>query len=169
MKKKSKSPTTIEKPSLNLSKTLEAFDRRDYSYYEKLPDDFKKQFAPFVLMRFMSCSATQASHEYFLQVVNFFVNRDFWTLSKYPDFQHLLLCLCGTGTKHYHKWIANKQKKKEAWVDLYKEKYPSINLDEIEILKKNLTPDDIFQLSIDLGKSNVEAKEFVKSFKNEKK
>ena len=90
------------KPKLDLATTLAAIDRKDYSYYDKLSDDMKKLYTPFVLMRFMS-SATNSGglHEFHIQMINDYVNSDFWTLSKYPDLQHLLMCLCGTGTKQY--------------------------------------------------------------------
>src|ERR1700676_1664475 len=94
-KVKDKSPP---KPKLELTKTLDAFDRRNYDYYNSLPDELKKEYSPFILMRFMSSAPNQGSnHEYFLYAVNEIVNGEFWLLSKYPDLLHLLLCVCGQG------------------------------------------------------------------------
>lgn len=165
-KEKDKSPP---KPKLELSKTLEAFDRRNYDYYDSLPDELKKQFAPFVLMRFMSSAPNQSGmHEYHLQMVNHFINKEFWLLSNHKDFQHLLLCLCGTGKKQFHKWIAANNKKNIKWVELFKEQYSDLSDLEIKILAKKNTPEDIETLALELGKSDSEIEDYVKSFKETK-
>jgi hypothetical protein len=161
-----KTKTILDKPKLDLATTLTAIDKKDYSYYDNLSDDMKKLYTPFVLMRFIS-SATNSGglHEFHIQMINDYVNTDFWSISKYPDFQHMLLCLCGTGTKQYHKWIPSKNERKEKWIDLIKESNPNINKDEINILRKIYTNDDIFNLAIRSGKSDKEAKDYAKSFK----
>ena len=162
--KKKKDANGVEAPKLDLGKTLEAFDRRNYQYYEGLSDDLKKKFMPFVLMRFMSSAPNHGgAHEFFLQMTNFFVNKEFWLLSKYPDFQHLLLCLCGTGTKQFHKWIPNKQTKMK-WTELFADTHKCMNGLEKKILQKELTSEEIFEIATGLGKSDKEAKEYVKSF-----
>ena len=167
MKRKTETDGVV-KERLNLAKTLEAFDRRNYQYYDDLSDEFKKQFAPFVLMRFMSSAPNQGGmHEFFLQMTNHYVNKEFWLLSKYPDFQHLLLCLCGMGTKQFHKWIPNK-KEKTKWLELFKETHKDLNELEIKILRKQLTSDEILETALGLGKTNKEAKEYVKSFEETK-
>jgi hypothetical protein len=88
-------------------------------------------------------------------------------LSKYPDLQHLLLCLCGTGKKTFHKWIPNK-KESVKWVELFKETYKDLSDLEIKILKKNHSENDIYEIALGLGKSEKEAKEYVENFKNSK-
>lgn len=166
-RKGSEKPKTVNKNRLDLSTTLLAIDRKDYAYYSNLSDDLKKQYSAFILLRFMS-SATNSGgmHEWHVQMINDYVNSDFWTLSKYPDLQHMLLCLCGTGTKQYHKWIPNKKEKQEKWIELIKIVNPSINRDEIEILRKEYTYDYIFDLATKLGKTDKEAKEYKISFSN---
>ena len=162
-KLKDKAPA---KPKLDLAKTLEAFDRRDYNYYENLSDEMKKQYAAFVLMRFMSSAPNQGSnHEYFLYAVNEFVNEEFWLLSKYPDLQHLLLCLCGTGRKQFHKWTRNKKSTKAKWIELFKESHKDLSDLEIKILRKNHTEEEIYNLAMGLGKSEKEASEYAENFK----
>jgi hypothetical protein len=161
-KVKDKSPP---KPKLELTKTLDAFDRRNYDYYNSLPDELKKEYSPFILMRFMSSAPNQGSnHEYFLYAVNEIVNGEFWLLSKYPDLLHLLLCVCGQGNKVYHKWIPNKKVKKSKWLDVFKDKYKDLSELEIKILKKNYTEEEIYNLAMALGKTEKEANEYVKSF-----
>ena len=168
VRKGSEKVETVSKPKLDLSTTLTAIDRKDYDYYNNLSDDYKKLYTAFVLMRFMS-SATNSGglHDYHVQMINDYVNADFWILSKYPDLQHKLLCLCGIGTKQFHKWIPNKKEKKPKWVDLVIQNNSSLNIEEIEILKKIYTYDDIFNIAVQLGKSDKEAKEYAKSI-NEK-
>lgn len=163
---KKKSKDNDEKTKLDLATTLLAIDRKDYTYYNNLSDEYKKLYTPFILMRFMS-SATNSGgmHDYHLHMMNEYLNSEFWVLNKYPDFQHLLMCLCGVGTKQYHKWIKCKRERKESkWIELLRLSSPSLNRDEIEILRRAYTAKDIADIARANGKSDKEAKEYAKSF-----
>lgn len=169
VKKTKKDSEPAEKQSsvkLNLTEVLTAFDKRDYEYYDRLSDDLKKQFSAFVLMRFMSSGAnTSGMHEYYLQMINFYVNNNFWALSKHPELQFKLLCLCGTGTKHYHKWLPANNKKLPSWYKLYKEKYNDLNDLEFKILTKSISQQEVVEYAKSIGKNDQEIKEFTKDFK----
>ena len=117
-------------------------------------------------MRFLSSGGNHNGlHEFQLEMINHYVNRNFWDLSKYPDLIHLLFCLCATGSKQFHKWIPNKRESKPKWVELVKLSSPSINEDEINILKTTMNYDKVYELAYNLGKSEKEAKDYAKSFK----
>jgi len=167
-KEKEKRESTALK--LDLKETLTAIDNRDYNYYNSLSDEMKKKYVGFVLIRFISSAQNQGrNHEYFLYAVNDIVNRNFFTISKnHPELIHLLLCVCGRGStihgdKVYHKWIANK-KSSIAWTELFHEKYGKLSELEIKILKNNHTEEEIYQIAMNLGKTEKEANDYVKSF-----
>jgi len=160
----------LNKPKLDLGKTLLALDTRDLVYYTNLTDEEKKKYAALVLMRFMSSAPNQGGlHEYHISSVNQVVNQDFWTLSKHPEFQHQLLCLCGLGKKQFHQWI--KMAKKQNTNKLFQfffSIYPGINTTEFEILIAKNSIQDIKNLCDEYALSDDEKDDIIKQFENVK-
>lgn len=114
----------------------------------------------------MSSAPNQGGmHEYHIQMVNHFINKEFWLLNKYPEFQHLLLCLCGTGRKQFHKWIPANNKKNIKWLELFKDGNKDISDLEMKILKSINTEKDIHDLAMNLGNTENEAEAYVQDFK----
>jgi hypothetical protein len=165
----------IEKKKLDLAATFNALDIGDRNYYNSLSDEDKKLYAPIVLMRFMSSLSDQSSQkEYAVIAVNELVNINFWSLSKFPDLQHLLLCLTGTGKrKQYRPWIPKKGSKSsfEEIDNFLLELHPEMNKDELSILKSQFDSQSFKQLLLDSGISDSRVKtlndEFKKYLKNE--
>jgi hypothetical protein len=154
------------KPKLDLGKTLAAFDYRNRDYYNKLTDEEKKGYFPFVLMRFMSSAPDQGGlHEYHLQAVNDIINQDFWYLSDYPDLQHQLFCLLGIGKKQYHNWIAGAKKApKNKITDIVKRMYPGANKQEMSMFLKMHDKQSFKELLQDQGIQDDEIKELLDNF-----
>ena len=76
-------------------RVLPALDKRKKNFYNSLTDDEKKQYSPFIIMRYMSSNGNGSSHEMSILDANDWVNKHFWVLSKeHKELQHLLLCLC---------------------------------------------------------------------------
>lgn len=152
---------------LDLKSVLYSLDSRNKSYYSKLPDELKKEYAPYVLMRFMSSAPDQNGlHAYHVLAANDLVNQDFWTLSKYPELQHMLLSMVGVGRKQYHPWIPPlKRPAKDKVADIFKNIYPDINDMELKILYNLYTVKDIEDLCKSYGMTNDETKEITESFK----
>lgn len=147
---------------------LPALDRKDKGFYESLDPEDRKGYAALVLMRAMSSLGDQNSNkEYQLLAVNDIVNIGFWELSKYPDLQHLLLCITGLGTKQYHPWIAAKGKSGAANVvnTFLMELNPSCNDTELAILRSQHTAESLKRLAKDAGKSDREIKELMEDAK----
>jgi hypothetical protein len=152
---------------LDLNKTLLALDRKDLEFYDSLTAEEKKSYTPLILMRYMSLLTDQNPNIiYAVLATNDLVNLGFWQLTKYPDLQHLLLCLAGTGSKQYHSWIPVKNKKRSnklhSWVlDLY----PDYNEAEIKLFLSKFTADSFNEFLRDLGMSDTDIKEMVTSWK----
>lgn len=143
---------------------LPALDMRNKDYYAKLSADEKKEIAPYVLMRFMSNAKDTRVADHHLIMVNEIVNRDFSSMSKHPELQWKLLCLCGIGKKQFHPWIApsKKQARSKLQTALHKLK-PHYKLDELELLEELMTEDEKVELFRSAGYEDKEIKELCKT------
>lgn len=155
---------------LNLKETLYAIDIKNRKYYDKLPDEKKKGYQPYVLMRFMSSAPDQAGiHEYFLQMINDTANENLWDLYDHPKLAHLLLCISGIGKKNYHPWIKPPTKKNDDIVkSTFLLKYPGLNKDEINILVESTSPDEFQEICEQNAFDDKEIKKAVEQFKKAK-
>lgn len=153
---------------LDLSVVLQALDRKDLDFYNRLSDEDKKGYTPLVLMRYMSSLTEQNQNKaYAIIATNDLVNIGFWELSKHIELQHQLLCLAGLGGKQYRPWISSSRSKKASKVDeVFKNVYPEYNDDEIHIIKSQCDTqtfeDLIYSLGIDPAKSKELLKEWAK-------
>ena len=99
---------------LDIKRELAAVDTRNYDFYDSLTDEEKKEFSPFVLMRFISNTTGDTDiQEWFIERTNEMVNKDHWVLSK--SHKPLLWKLCastGIGSKCYHPYLAAGKKEK---------------------------------------------------------
>lgn len=133
---------TLEHQDFDLFKALEAIDRKDYGYYDRLTQAQKKKFSPYQLIQWVS--AVKGSHDlqlYYLQSTNGYANKyllDYMIASKehdHPKLVWLMLCAASPGVgKQFHQWVpkisekvtllkeAAKQKDIEKY---YKKIYPS--------------------------------------------
>lgn len=154
--------TTKKKAStLTLQMELPAMDMRNMDFYKNLSDEHKKEISLWLLMRFMSSS--QGDSVYHLTMVNDVVNKNFGIISKHPELQWKLLALCGTKKKQFHPWIAppkgvKKNKIEQAIVD----RYPLMKDDEIELLLKINSQEELEQFFKDNGYDDKTIKEIFK-------
>jgi len=153
---------------LNIRDEMRAIDCRDREWYNKLSDEDRDKFNKglWVLTRWVS-SVDSRSPEivaHYLQFTNEFVNKDFNVLKKHPELQHMLMQLVGIGTPQYHKWIKPVPRFKNNGVktkllEYLSNKYPFYNQEELELLaKKNSKEDIIYEAECD-GLSSKEIKE----------
>ena len=165
-----KKSDNLNKHKLDLSRTLNSLDTKDLKFYSNLTDEEKKEYAPLILMRFMSSAQNQDGfHEYFLTSINDIVNQDFWTLSKEKEFQHLLLCACGFGKKFYHQWIPGvKKQNTNKLFQFFTRIYPNMNNLEFEILVNTYTEEDMKTLCREYALEDKERDDLLKQFRNAK-
>lgn len=153
---------------LSLDATLQALDRRDLGYYERLTEEERKAYSPFILMRYMSSTGPQSNMQpYAVLATNDLVNIGFFNLGKHPELQHKLLCLAGLGRKQYRPYIGAKNAKtKTKAVDaLLMSLNPGINDEELGILRGMHDRESIRQLGMDAGLSDAEIKELAEDAK----
>jgi len=162
--------TGDKKYILDLQQVLYALDNRDLDYYDRLTDKEKKGYTPLVLMRYMSSLTSQNSNcAYAVIATNDVVNLGFWTLSKYPDLQHKLLCVTGLGGSQKRPWIAAKNTKKKNKIDSWLlEKFPELNDEEISILKSQHDSKSWNAFVKGSGATDAEVKEMTAAWSKEK-
>jgi len=138
----------LEKVDFDLFEALAAIDRKDYGYYDRLTDEQKQKFNPYMLVIFLSSVTGKVElQQYHLLSTNEFANKHLFNdhIQNHPKLQWLMLCASGLGKgKQFHSYITTI---KESVTSL-KEK---ANLKDIrEYYKKahkNISDDDIEELS----------------------
>lgn len=124
-----------KKPSqLPLKKVLAGIDSRDKLFYNSLSDAQKKEFNPWMMMRY--CSSVQGKNSAsYIYLTNELVNKHFNDV-KDPEMQWLLLSMCGSGKIETHWFIkpAHAKKKKNKVVEFVQKHKPHMKIEDIEML-----------------------------------
>jgi len=156
---------------LDIFRTLDNIDHRNYDFYAELNDDEKKAFASFVIMRWMSGAPDQGGlHSFYLQTTNELVNKNLWDLKDHDELIWGLMASCGVGKRQQHKWIKGPSRGVKSKIDaVLKEYFQGVNETELRIIKKNMTPDQFRRMLIDYAMPEKEEKELVKQYKKETK
>ena len=187
----------LENTDLNMFQVLEAIDRKDYGFYDKLSPDQQKKFVPFTIIQWMSAvKASSDVQKYYLCSVEHHANKhlfNYMIASKdhsHPKMQWLMLCAASPGIgKQFHQWIprisdkisllvenANQADTKEYFKKIYPKEndqtiseistefvknqkrkvvlakiYPTLKIEDIELLSTILTDDEINQYARDSG------------------
>jgi hypothetical protein len=182
---------------LDLFKTLEALDAKEYDFFDKLTAEQQKKFVPYMLVQWLSgINGNKDLQRYYLQSVDYHANKyllDHMISSKehsHPKLQWLMLCAASPGLgKQFHQWVPKISEKvcllkenasvsdtKKYYQKVYpkaneedideltkqfvteqKKKvvlgkiYPTLKLDEIELLSTIVTDNDINQHERDSG------------------
>ncbi len=126
-----------KKKFLDLKSMLRAVDKRDKDWYNRLSDDDKKLFAPFIAMRYVSSVKSDTFfQEHYLEMCNEFVNKHHWTLSKnHKGLIWKLMSMCGAYENFFHQYIAAPKKQtKNKFTQTLLDKNPTMKQDDAELL-----------------------------------
>lgn len=126
-----------KKKFLDLKSMLRAVDKRDKDWYNRLSDDDKKLFAPFIAMRYVSnVKSDTFFQEHYLEMCNEFVNKHHWTLSKnHKGLLWKLMSMCGAYENFFHQYIAAPKKQtKNKFTQTLLDKNPTMKQDDAELL-----------------------------------
>ena len=148
---------------LDIKRELNAVDTRNYDFYDKLTDEEKKVFSPFVLMRYTaSVQGDRETQEWFLERTNELVNKDHWTLSKnHKPLLWKLFAGVGGGAPAYHPYLAAGKKEKANKIEnLLCELHPAMKMDEIKMLAKMMDKTDVEELFDKMGFDKKQRKEY---------
>jgi hypothetical protein len=148
---------------LDISRELNAVNRRDHNFYKNLTEEEQKAFSPYILMRYVSNPQTDPdTYEFVLERVNDLVNINHWTLSK--GHKHLLWELfasCGVGVNLRYTYLkANTKEKAKKIEKLLEELYPAMKLADIKVLASMMDKKDCDELFDKMGFDKKQRKEY---------
>lgn len=139
----------LEKQDFPLFDAIAALDRKDYTFYDKLPPEQQKKFTSFMLVRYMSyIKGSGDVAGYYARSVDYHANKYIFNeyVQKHPKLQWLMLCASSPGLgKQFHPWIPQiKEKvsllKEPAQLkdikEYYKKIYPKAGDDDIDEVSK---------------------------------
>jgi len=157
-----------KKHKLDVFGTLKALDLKDRGYYDKLSDQEKKGFAPFVLVRWASTvdGRVVGLDEWWVRATNENFNKNLLNLNSATTKHHKLQWLMATTAspgmgKARHEWIGYKKKDKATNNKIKKffiEQFPLMKDDEIALLMDKVSNKELRQYCKDLGYHDREIK-----------
>ena len=141
-----------KKPQIPLKDIMAAIDKKDRGFYNRLNDEQKKAFSAWMMMRY--CSSVQGRDAAnYIYMTNELVNFQFMEVSKHPELQWLLLSACGVGKIQFHPYLKppNSKKKKNKISEFLYKLYPNNKPEDIELLIKMNTTEDLKALAYNYG------------------
>jgi hypothetical protein len=130
---------------------MRQFDSKNRMFYRELTDEERKKFSNYLMIRWgSSVQGSTELQQYYLMACNENFNRHFFDLARHPELQWLLATTVSPGMGTFrHDWI--KQKKREGSsskaVKFLKQIYTTYSEDELELLAKINTTEDLKQLA----------------------
>jgi len=149
--------------TLDIKRELAAVDMRDKDFYNNLTDQEKKEFSPYILMRYVSnVQGDTFWQEHYLEACNELVNKNHWAFTKNDKgMLWKLFAGCGTGQKMYHPYLAAGKKQKAVKIEkLLCELYPAMKLEDIKVQASLMDKNDITELFAKLGFDKKQRKEY---------
>ena len=140
MKKTIPTDEKLEKQDFDLFEAITAIDKKDYGYYDRLNEEQKKKFVPFMLIHWLS--AVKGSRDlqgYYLMSTEHHANKYLFNenIQKNPKLQWLMLCASSPGIgKQFHQYIPHIKDRVAKLRDVAKQK------DIEEYFKKIYKTDD---------------------------
>lgn len=135
MKKNTEPQNKIDN-DFDLFEAIAAIDKKDYGYYDRLTEEQKKKFVPFMLIHWIS--AVKGSRDlqgYYIMSTEHHANKYFFNehIQKNPKLQWLMLCASSPGIgKQFHQYIPHirdkvatlrEEAKNKEIIDYYKKIY----------------------------------------------
>jgi hypothetical protein len=141
----------FEDQDFDMFEALAALDKKDYGYYDRLTEEQRKKFVPFMMIMWLSAIKGKTDfQQYYVLSVNEFANKYLFNenVQKHPKLQWLMLCSSGIGSKQFHQWIpqikqnVGKLKEKASIKDIkeyYKKIYPRSDDDTLTEVSRLFT------------------------------
>jgi hypothetical protein len=165
-----KAPAKKKEYKLDLfGQTLPALNRGDLDFYDRCTEEERKEIQPLILMRWISGVENSRLGGAYIGVMNEWVNKEFWTLSKHPELQWKLMCVgniaCG-GRGQRHQWVPMIKNSSTNKLDsLILSLNPGLNDQELALVRTRLTKDSLKQLLRDMAMSDADMKPILDEFK----
>lgn len=134
---------------------MKMFDQKNRDFYDELTEEEKRKFSNYLMIRWGSgVRGSSDLQEYYLHATNQRLNKRFFDINKHPKLQWL----CATtvspdmGTQQ-REWIGFKKKDSDESNNLKKLKqiYPSLKLDDLEVLATVVDKKELSEYKKKLG------------------
>ena len=135
---------------LDIINEMRQLDAKNRDFYDELTVEERRKFSTFLVVRWGSdVNGSREIQEYYVQSVNHYLNKHFFTMHRHPKLQWLMATAASPGMGAMrHNWIAPK--KKEAGASAIKkqlrELYPHFKDDEIDLMAELTDKKEIAQL-----------------------
>lgn len=141
---------------LSIGYEMAMFDTKNRDFFDDLSPEEQKKFSPFLMIRWGSVVEGNVDMQaYYLMSVNERLNKNFFDIStsQHKKLQWLLATTVSPGLgRQRHNWLAGKKKESNAKANkFFREIYPHLKEDDIELLGRLNTKDDIKQLAREHG------------------
>lgn len=149
---------------LPLKDILAAIDMNAKNVWDELSDDEQKQVSFFLLNRYASAvKGNNTQKELAIFKTNEYYNKNFFTIQKHKKLLWFLLCMTANEKKEirYHEWIGYKLKDAGAQnkaIKFLKALYPNMKEEEIEMLAKINSKEELKELAESYGMDKAEIK-----------
>ena len=149
-------------PKVPLKSVLAAIDKRDKNFYNNLTAEQKKALGMWIMLRYASSVQGKSAPDYIFMVNELF-NKNFYDITKHPELQWLLLSACGSGKVEFHPYIKppTAKKKKNKTENFIATIFPHLKQDEIELLLKINTKEDVKTLAKEYGYDDKTIKDII--------
>lgn len=141
---------------LDIKSMMSAVDTRDKTWYDRLSDDDKKLYSPYMTMKWTASidHKEKAIHEFTIEEVNENVNKHLWTLSKnHKSLLWRLTAMCGSTFKLFHKWMYPKKTKtsEKSKMKELQSMFPNAKQTDLDVLDKTISTKQFNELKKDYG------------------
>jgi hypothetical protein len=153
----------LSKPrKLDIFAALRAIDRHDFNWLATQPQDARQEFAPLVVMRWVSGVSDGAETAYMIWLVNDRLNHHLFDLE--PDLCFRLLASCGLGKSLRYNWIKGPSRtiRSNLALALLAEHHPLVNEAELRMLLSMYSREQFAQFVADCG--IPQAKDHMKAY-----
>jgi hypothetical protein len=135
---------------------LKAVDFRNKNYYDRIDDQEKSLYSPFMLMRYASCISSKDKFyvEHYIEMINECVNKHLFTLSgKHKKLCWILTAMCGALKQQFHPWIKPMKRVPNKSLKQLQQLFPTIKESDLETLDKVITDKELEELLEAHGRS----------------
>jgi hypothetical protein len=152
--------------NLNITTEMRSFDNKDRDFFDRLTDDERKKFSPFLMIRWGATVRGSAELQaYYLMSVNENLNKDFFAINTatHKKLQWLMATTVSPDLgPQRHDWLAAKKpangnNKAEKFLSVI---FPQKPDDEIKLLAELNSRADLKQLAVNLGWDDKKIKEY---------
>ena len=141
---------------LYIANELAALDQKDRGYLDSMTEEEQKKFSPFLMIRWgATVEGSSDLQAYYLISTNERLNKHFFDIStsEHKKLQWLMATSVSPGMgKQRHTWLAAKKKDNNNKAEKFlRQLYPHYKEDEIELLGRLNSKDDLKQLAREHG------------------